>query len=291
MARDFSVSVDVVLNKLSRLSRNCIGALQRLQRQLRLSEHLVADGFESFTVSQYFPCHLNLLVGNLSQLVYWFDYVSLRRKGRMSQEQRRRRRELERRFRADPTGLERSFGELYTLVSHLICDGRMLFTQLATDEHPAYHRALCKHIGLAALQQQRRFAALRVSSKLARTPSNPLFSVNYLDRQIRKDLAEHVRETVCFGRNVNRTIDRMAIYLFYHNLKKPYREAKGDLRTHAEVAGLSEREVGSICYGLYTRRAFFSRVKPEGRARKMWLREYRTPLKEKPEYRPQYVAA
>ncbi len=120
---------------------------------------------------------------------------------------------------------------------------------------------------------------------------NPLFSVNYLDRQLRKDMAEHVRETVCFGRNVSRSLDRLVIYLAYHNLKKPYREVKGDLRSHAEVAGVTESEVRSICYGMFMKRAFYSKVQPEGRYRKMWLREYLTPLKEKPEYLPLHVAA
>ena len=291
MAREFSVSVDTVLNRLSRLSRNCLSALQELQRSLRLKEDLAADGFESFTVSQYFPCHINLLVGSDSQLVYWFDYVTLRRKGRMTEDQKRRREALERSFRADPKGVQRSFGALYTALSHLICDGSRRSAQLTTDEHPAYKRAASKHCALGALTAQQRFSIQRVSSRIARNRLNPLFSVNYLDRQLRKDLAEHVRQTMCFGRNVSRALDRLAIYVAYHNLKKPYREVKADLRTHAEVAGLGESEVRSLWYGMFTRRAFYSRVLPEGRNRKLWLREYQTPLKQSPEYRPQYVAA
>ena len=197
MARDFSVSVDVVLNKLSRLSRNSIAALQQLQREVKLHENVAADGFESFTVSQYFPCHINLLAGMDSQLVYWFDYVTLRRKGRMTDVQRKHREQIEEHFRADPKGIERSFSRLYTMLSHLICDGKRLNTLLATDEHPAYLRAARGHISLNALRAQQRHEQIRVSSKQTRNRVNPLFSVNYLDRQIRKDMAEHVRETVC----------------------------------------------------------------------------------------------
>jgi hypothetical protein len=291
MARDFSVSVDVVLNKLERFSRNCIAALQRLQRELPLSELLAADGFESFTVSQFFPCHINLLAGRGSQLVYWFDYVTLRRKGRMTDEQRSRRTQLEQRFRADPKGVRRSFRRLYSMLCHLICDGKLRSCELATDEHSAYQLAAAEHRALEALTYQGRCTQIRVSSKRPRTHFNPLFAVNYLDRQIRKDMAEHVRETVCFGRNVNRALDRMVIYLTYHNLKKPFREVKGDFRSHAEVAGMCASEVGSICYGMFTRRAFYSKVKPEGRYKKMWLRQYVTPLKEGGEYLPRHAAA
>jgi len=291
MARDFSVSVDVVLNKLERLSRNCIAALTRLHHQLRLRENLAADGFESFTVNQFFPCHFNLLAGSSSQLVYWFDYVTLRRKGRMTTEQRQRRKELEQYFSADPKGIERSFHRLYTSLSHLICDGSKPYVSLATDLHPAYDRAATGHFAVDALRNQPRLSRIKVSSREERTFQNPLFSVNYLDRQIRKDMAEHVRETVCFGKNVNRALDRMIVYVTYNNLIKPYREAKKDFRSHAEVAGVSTPVVKSIRYGLFSRRAFLSHVKPEGRYRKMWLRGYVTPLKEKPEYLPLHVVA
>ena len=291
MARDFSVSVDVVLNKLSRLARNSIAILQELQHKVVLNEDMAADGFESFTVSQYFPCHINVLAGKRSQLVYWVDYVTLRRKGRMTDEQRVRRKQLEKCFRADPKGIERSFRRLYTRVCHLICDGRRQNVVLATDKHPAYLRAERRHMSLKALLRQKRILHERVSSKRVRNWGNPLFAVNYVDRQFRKDLAEHVRETVCFGRNVNRSLDRLMIYLVYHNLKKPFREAKGDLRSHAEVAGLSRQELSSLCYGMFTRRAFYSHVLPKGRYCKMWLRDYQTPLKNEPEYRPKHVAA
>jgi len=291
IARDFSVSVDVVLNKISRLSRNCIAVLQQLQRELLLNENVAADGFESFTVSQFFPCHFNLLAGSDSQLVYWFDYVTLRRKGRMTKEQRKMREKLEKRFRADPKGIEKSFSRLYLALSHLICDGRRSAVQLVTDEHPAYRRAERKHLSLNALKCQQRYVHLTVSSKEPRTWLNPLFPVNYVDRQVRKDMAEHVRETVCFGKNVNNALDRMVVYLTYHNLKKPFREVKGDMRTHAEVAGLDEEAVSSLLYGLYSRRAFLSKVKLEGRLRKMWLRGYQTPLKKKPEYLPFHAKA
>lgn len=290
MARDFSVSVDVVLNKLSRLARNCIAVLQQLQREVVLDEDMAADGFESFTVSQFFPCHINLLAGKKSQLVYWVDYVTLRRKGRMTAEQRARRKELEKHFRADRKGIERSFCRLYTMVCHLICDGSRQRVVLATDEHPAYRRAERRHMSLRALRDQQRIWRLRVSSKKARNRGNPLFAVNYLDRQLRKDMAEHVRETVCFGRNVNCALDRLTIYLVYHNLKKPFRESRGDLRSHAEVAGVDGQRVSGLSYGMFTRRAFFSKVLPEGRYRKMWLREYQTPLKNNPEYRPLHIA-
>ena len=291
MARDLSVSVDVVLNKLSRLSRNCLAILQELQRVTTLNEDLAADGFESFTVSQFFPCHVNLLAGKNSQLLYWYDYVTLRRKGRMTDEQKRQREVLERKYRADPKGVELSFRRLYDQVALLICDSKREQITLSTDEHPAYQRAKKKNLAVKGLRGQGRFTHQRISSQAPRTRGNPLFSVNYLDRQFRKDLAEHVRETVCFGRNVNCAMDRFSIYCVYHNLKKPYRESQGDLRTHAEVAGVDKEKAKALLYGLFSRRAFASKVKPESTYRMQWNRRYQTPLKENAEYIPKHVAA
>ena len=291
MARDFSVSVDVVLNKLSRLSRNCLAVLQELQRVTSLDEDLAADGFESFTVSQFFPCHVNLLAGKNSQLLYWYDYVTLRRKGRMTDEQKKQREVLERKFRADPKGIEQSFRSLYDQAAVMICDGKREHATLVTDKHPAYQRATKKNLGIKGLSTQGRFTHQRVNSKAPRTWANPLFSVNYLDRQFRKDLAEHVRETVCFGRNVNCVMDRFSIYCVYHNLKKRYRESKGDYRTHGEVAGVDKEKVQSLLHGLFSRRAFASKVKPESTYRKQWIRMFITPLKENEEHVPKHVAA
>ncbi|MFP4564035.1 MAG: hypothetical protein ACLFRY_12085 [Spirochaetia bacterium] len=41
---------------------------------------------------------------------------------------------------------------------------------------------------------------------------NPLFPVNYLDRQIRKDNSNHLRKTVQFSRDVDSRMERMAVY-------------------------------------------------------------------------------
>jgi len=289
MARDFGVSTDVIINKLSRLARNSIVINHLLQQELSLDEDLAADGFESFTVSQYFPCHINLLAGKQSQTVYWYDYVTLRRKGRMTKEQKQRREGLEKAYRADPKGIERSFRAGYEYLCRLICDGRRASVDLWTDEHPAYQRAKRNHLVFRALQDQGRLTHWCISSKAARTKQNPLFSVNYLDRQLRKDMAEHVRETMCFGKNVNCVMDRLAVYLVYHNLQKPYRESKGEVRSHAEVSGVDRKVIGRLLYGMYTRRLFASRVGLDERYRRQWLRMYRTPLKKNPEYVPQYV--
>ena len=290
IARSFQVKPDTVLNKLSRLARNATVLLSRVNTSFASSEHLVADGFESFCVSQYFPNNFNLLAGKDSQYLYWFDYVTLRRKGRMTDEQRERREELEKQFKADPKGIRKSFDYLLDVVAHTVCDSSSLSTDLYTDEHGTYKAAVKSDMILKCLKEQKRFKHVRVSSKAPRTTSNPLFAVNYLDRQIRKDMAEHVRETVCFARNVNRSMDRMVLYLTYHNFKKPFREQAGKMHSHAEEAGIATAELKKLSAGFYINRWFQTRDRLEGTLKKVWFREFETPLKKTKEYIPSYVS-
>ena len=50
----------------------------------------------------------------------------------------------------------------------------------------------------------------------ARSRDNPLFAVNYMDREVRKDVANHVRQTTRGARNVKDPMNRLAIYRVMH---------------------------------------------------------------------------
>ncbi|MDD3981303.1 MAG: hypothetical protein PHT55_03770, partial [Spirochaetales bacterium] len=76
-------STDTISNRISRASRQALAVASARSSSLTPDEDLVADGFESFCRSQYFPNNITLLVGSSSQYVYAADHVTLRRKGRM----------------------------------------------------------------------------------------------------------------------------------------------------------------------------------------------------------------
>jgi len=116
-----------------------------------------------------------------------------------------------------------------------------------------------------------------ISSKLARTGSNNLFSVNYLDREFRKDQANHGRETVQFSRDVNNAMERMTVYAGYHNFFKKWRINARENHTHAEVAGYSKKTIKRLLKTLFTRRYFFSKVSFHSSDWRLWLRLYITP--------------
>jgi transposase-like protein len=291
MARAFHVKPDTVLNKLSRLARNCLERLVKLSASARLAEDLVADGFENFTVSQFFPCSINFLVGKQSQYVYWFDHVTIRRKGRMTEIQKQRRNELERIFKAESGGIRTSFHELVLESARLLFSGERGRIRIYTDEHKTYDWVMRKAPTPKTLISHTRIDHIRIPSTRKRTVLNPLFSVNYIDRQLRKDIAECVRETVCFGRNVANSVNRLVVYLTYHNLFKPYREQQKLYYSHAGAAGFEDRQVAQLKEGLFSRRSFLGQLGLEGPYRKSWLRQYPTPLKKRDEYLPEFAAA
>jgi hypothetical protein len=269
MSRDLSVSTATVINRISRLARNALSVHVRLCATAPQQEALTADGLESYCVSQYFPNNITVLAGKQSQYLYFANYCTLRRKGRMSEQQKRKRMRLEERWRADPRAVRRAFDEV---VGHIRCAGGP--QTVYTDEKSEYA------LSIRSIGEEKAIRHVRVSSKLPRTLGNELFSVNYLDREIRKDCANHVRETVCFSRDVNNCMERFWVYGVYHNYRKPYRIRHGETRTHAEVAGISAEAVRRELRGYYTRRSFLSRTQLTGSLRSLWLRELETPLKE-----------
>ena len=209
ISRDLKVSTATVANRFTRLARQAIAAHQELTDSLALSEQLVADGFESFTTSQYFPNNINVLIGKNSQYVYGLSYLPLRRKGVMTEKQKQRRNELDELYRPDEGAATGAFSRLCDTASGLLDRSELPKLILHTDERPRLQQLIGKN----------RFLHHPVNSDHPRVPGGPLFSVEYIDREFRKDLA-------------------------HHNFKKVYRirQERSDLRTHAEIAGATEAD-------------------------------------------------
>lgn len=290
MGRAYTVAGKSIQNRIGRAARQVLDFESRCSNSRRPSEDVAADGFESFCVSQFFPNNIHMLVGAESQFVYEADQVTLRRKGRMTEAQKRRREQLDLRFRPRPRALETSFGRIAGACLGVLSDEARVSLRLWTDEKIEYRRALRATACTAALVNEGRLTHQTVSSRAARSLDNPLFPVNYLDRELRKDLHEHVRESVCFGRNVNAQMERLTLYLFYHNYRKRHR-TRGPKVSHAEVAGYDATEIRGGLRRLWERRAWYTHSGLTESGRETWLRLRVTPLKEKRDYLPKHVAA
>ena len=217
----------------------------------------MADGFESFAHSHYHPLYLNLVVGARSHYCYAFTHTELRRKGRMTARQRRRRALLEARHgRPDPRGIEHGTAAALRLAAP---EPQRLVVR--TDEHGDYPRSLKRLAGYAITHE-------RTASREARTAGNPLFPVNRLDLLLRHNSANHKRETIAFSKRHQAVVKRAAWLALWQNFAKPFSERHGG-GTPAMRLGLTARPLP--LRELLKRRWFPDRVglPPE------WARYYR----------------
>jgi transposase-like protein len=256
IARDLAISPTTVLRQTERLGRHCLLFHEQLRPKQAPREPLVVDGFETFERSQDIPVHFHTAVGADSHYIHAFTDSELRRKGRMTQAQRRRRELREQTLgRPDPRSIEREMAELVALA---VPPGAS--ATVRSDEHPAYPRAFAR-------LRDRRIHHETVSSRAARTPANPLFAANLLDLLIRHSSANHKRETIAFSKRRQSAAERLAILVVWRNYLKSFSERRRDA-TPAQRLGLTRR---LSVRDVLARRLFPSRIAlPARLARYYW---------------------
>jgi hypothetical protein len=154
--------------------------------------------------------------------------------------------------------------------------------RLFTDEHTAYPQALALVPSLKRDLNAGRLQHITVSSRAPRTQTNPLFPVNYLDRQLRANMAEFARRTIKAGREVNCQMERIAIFMVFHNFLTPHRihdrVAMDFGYTHAAFAAIRDPEVVRMMERMPTHRHIWghSKTKQEW-IRRIWQHDYRNP--------------
>ena len=229
IAREFGVSHTTIMRLSERLGRHCLLFQQRAVKELKLGEAIAIDGFESFAHSQFHPCHLHVAAGSESHFFYAFTDSELRRKGRMTSWQKRRREEIEAQHgRPDPKSIEKEIAELVRLLPK--GDGLVILS----DEHPAYPRGL-KRSGIEVTH--------RVTPSTApRTKANPLFPINLIDLLIRHSGSNHKRETIAFSKTRQNVVERLAIFQVWRNFVKSFSEKTQDA-SPAMRLGLADRKL------------------------------------------------
>ncbi|WP_460058346.1 hypothetical protein, partial [Spirochaeta dissipatitropha] len=285
--RNRGISPAIRRNRISRLARNCIAMHAELARYLDTPEDLIADGFVSFEVSQYYPSNLHILIGKESEYLYTLDHVTNRRTGTMTSAQKKKQARLEAVFRPEPRGIVNSFTRVMKTMSRQIdhWDTAALpylklpkSVCLTTDNKREYPIA----IGCCARTHEQlasgRLDWLHISSDHNRGPGGPMFAMDNFDRELRKDIAAYVRETVTFRRNVMNAMESVQVYRMYHNFMKPYRSRDSLKQKRWQRAGLPEKLVRSKLKKLFTQRAFMSHLEgvPEEDMR-VWKRQLYTP--------------
>jgi transposase-like protein len=262
IARDIGVSPKTVDDQLSRLGRHCM--LYHYQRVggMGAPASVVVDGFETFELSQYYPFHFNLCVEKDTDFVLGFTDSELRRKGRMTPEQKARRRALEALHgRPDPGAVRK---QMAALLRDTVGGAREI--TIHSDEHPAYPVAM-KRLPVKITHHV-------TPGKDPRNVHNPLFPVNLLDLLIRHSQAGHKRETIAFAKRRAASAERLAIFVVWRNYIKGRREKKRGSPTPAMCRGIAE---GPVTPGeLLSRRLFFDHIRLPQRWREYYERSIRT---------------
>lgn len=247
VAREFRVSPQTVLGQVARLGRHALLFQQLHRPRGPIAEPLAFDGFESFEYSQYHPCHFNLVAGTASHFFYAFTDSELRRKGRMTVRQRRRRAHLEATFgRPVPGTLPREVAAALALAAPT-----PQALAVRSDDHPAYPGALRRLQGYAIEHRV-------TPGKDPRTTRNPLFEVNLLDLLIRHGSANHKRETIAFSKRRQSAAERLALFQVWRNFIKCFSERARNA-TPAQRLGLCDRALR--LEEVFTERRFPSRVR------------------------------
>jgi transposase-like protein len=263
IAREFAVSPTTILGQSARLGRHCLLFQHDHRPRTAPAEPLVLDGFESFEFSQYHPCHFHLVVGQQSHFFYSFTDSELRRKGRMSAQQRGRRSWIEQHFgRPDPRSIELEVAQALQLVVP-----PATLVELHSDDHPAYPRALKR---LA----EHRFHHRVTPGSAPRTTANALFPVNLLDLLIRHGGANHKRETIAFSKRRQSAIERLAVLQVWRNFIKPFSERRRNSLTPAERLRLCMRRL--TVAEVLQRRLLPSQVRLPERLERYYRREVLT---------------
>jgi len=229
IARDLGVSPKTIDDRLSRMGRHCMLFHWKQMEAAPAPRAIAVDGFESFELSQYYPMHHHVAVEKDTDFFLYFTDSELRRKGRMTPHQKKRRCELERQFgRPDPQAVRKDMTELLSVT----LQGQSRAT-VFSDEHrsypPALRRVRCEvshHV---------------TSSRAYRDRTNKLWEINLIDVLIRHCGANHRRETIAWSKRRQGSAERLAIFLVWRNYIKGRREKVRGSPTPAMARGMTER--------------------------------------------------
>jgi len=293
LSRSFGVSCGTIANRIDRLSRQAAAAQAELRALADPRESVCVDGFVSFDVSQFFPNEITISITADSRLALDLSHATRRRSGTMTDAQRKRAELLYADFEFERGAVTRTFRDILNSLATERAPRPRAPLVLVTDEKKEYTAALWAHPLFAGQDEGHRIAHRAVSSKLSRTYANPLFASNYLDREIRKDLANHHRETTCFSRNVSNAMARLLCYLVQHNYRKRFliKAPASDARVHGEAAGIDPGRIRAAMASMLTDRVFLSRIQLPKTLQLIWRKAFRTPGKVSPDYLPLFALA
>ena len=257
IARELVIDPVTANRKIERLGRHCLLFLRQMMKEARPADEIVFDGFETFELSQYYPFHHNVAVEKGSDFILFFNDSELRRKGRMTDAQKSRRQELERKHgRPDPKAIEKSITEL---LSELVSGNGPV--KVYTDDHPQYRKPI-RNYGKIIDHSV-------TPGRQHRDKNNALWEINLFDRFFRHSSTNHTRETLAWSKRRQSSTDRLAIFAVWRNYMNGRRQKDRRSSTPAMARGMLDRKL--VAEDVLSHRLFIGQVElPDS-----WQRYYR----------------
>ena len=272
------------------MARNALFFHSKVLERVKINESLCVDGLETYTLSKYYPVNINILTGRETRFLYYFTESHQRRKGKMTNSQKRKTSEEYCDKSFSGSTLRVQFKKIIDFISAK-SDTETVF--LYTDEHKTYKYIIDKW-NLNAKNNPPYIEQHRTSSKAPRTKDNPLATANYIDRLTRKDQPNHRRKTICKARNDRNMLSRMACYMLSHNYFKPRKilSRRNQIKErHYHGIGINENIVQSLKEIIFNKRMVLSKVSLPGYFEEIWFKKTVTPLLSGPDYLPGFAAA
>jgi len=231
MAIDLKVAPATIDRTLARMARHSYLFHFLMLKKVPPWKKIVIDGFVSFEFSQYFPVHHHNAVDKDSRFFIYFTDSEVRRSGVMTEQQKKRRDELEKRLgRPDPQAVCKDVTELLQVTLK-----GQVSAEVYSDAHQSYPRAI--------RNTDCDITHIVTSGKDHRDVNNNLWEINLLDLTIRNYGPNHKRETLAWSKRRQSSSDRMVLFLVYRNYVKPRREKQPRGPTPAMVCGITEHKL------------------------------------------------
>ena len=274
IARGLGCSRTAIANAVVRLARQAMASHAVLLPLLNSTKVLCFDGLVSSLTGGDYPSQITTLGDSETELLLAMSHCVTERGGTRTEAQKRRIARRRKVWRPRKRALLTSISLLVHELSRFASPHQLL---LDTDKHPLYPCAIDSDLALRWYRTHQLLSTRTTSSTAPRTPSNPLFLMNYLDRMIRHRMKEHTRETIAFARNATMQMHRMWIFAWDHNCCQPMRVAPKQDRSRAEHAGLPSGLLYRLEREFYSRRVSLTGVSVPESMRMVWAGELDTP--------------
>ncbi len=231
LATDLKVAPETINRHLGRIARQLMLLHYLMLRNVLPPSEVVIDGFESFENSQYYPIHHHLAIEKGTDFVIYFTDSELRRKGRMTDLQRKKREELEaKNGRPDKKAISKDVRELLDVTLR----GQTEAT-VYSDDHKSYLRPI-REVDCEIVHRI-------TPGKEHRSRDNELWEVNLADLQIRHCSANHKRETIAWSKRRQCSSERLVIFTFWKNYMRSRRVKDPRGPSPAMARGMLDRKL------------------------------------------------